>query len=673
MPVPRGVHILLAAAIIAGLAMLLTARSLQSGFATDDHFARATFNGFPGIPEYENDAFNAFLFSRGDPEQNRALMNRGVFPWWTVPAARLAFWRPMATWSHYFDYRVWGDNPWPMHLENMLLYGLVCLFAALLYWRLMEPPWVAFFAALLFTIDENNGHAVGWLANRNMLMAAACVILILLIHDGWRRSGMKSCAVLGPLVLAFGFLCAEAVIAVGGYLLAYALFLDKGKWPHRLITLLPYGVVVIIWNVFYRSSGFGSAGSGWYTDPASNPVGFLGALSQHLPILLADLFLMWPSPLLNQFNAAQFPYIVALLGLVVVGILLLLVPMLKRDPVSRFWLLGLVLALVPVCAVTPQPRVVLIAGIGCAPLIARFLTAWATPRQWLGFAGVLAVLGLIAVTVGIPTLSFYTQAALIATTLLVIAVLLRFATARAEWMPHSKAWRIPAAVLAFLWVIFHGIAAPIAMPGSSMLLGVSAKKMERAYAAIPSAPEVADRTVVLLRAPTDFMPWHFALIRASLNIPYPGRMRVLSSGNRSVRVERVDERTLRLSADPNLIGNASTSVFRAPTVPMHPGDIVELDGMTVTVLAVDGKGMPAAAEYRFDLPLDHTSVDVITVADVPYKLVNINRYIQTETYVPISLPAEGSSAQLEELVEQSAVYQELNTRDAADDTRASES
>jgi len=661
--VRRRIQVVVVGIAIAAIAIALTARSLGSGFATDDHFARAVFNGFSVIPEYAQEEFNAFLFSDGDPEMNRALMDRGVFPWWSVPNARLAFWRPLATWSHYLDYRLWGDNPWPMHLENVLLYALVCLLAAILYRRFVEPPWVAVFAALLFTIDENNGHAVGWLANRNMLMAAACVILILLAHDAWRRSGWNAGALLGPVLLVLGFFCAEAVVAVGAYLLAYALFLDKGSWPHRLLTLIPYGAVVVVWNLYYRLSGFGSAGSGWYTDPSTDPLGFLGALALHVPILVVDLLIMWPGPLVNRFDAAQFPYLVVLLGMLILGIFWILAPLLKRDPTARFWLMGMVLALVPVSAVTPQPRVVLIAGIGCAPLIARYLSGWATPKQWLGFAIGLTFVAAVAIFVGIPRLSFTAQATVIGLTLLALAVLFSFARAHGEWMPASWTWRIPAGVLAFVWVVFHIIAAPIAMPGSSILMGVAATKMERAYASIPSDPEVAERTVVVVRARTDFMPWHFALIRASLDIPYPGHMRVLSSGYRDVTVERTDPNTLVLRAVPNLIGNAATSVFRAPKVPMHVGDEVILSGMTATVLATDSKGMPSAAEFRFDVPLDDASFEWLSATRIPFKSRFSSRYFFTEYYVKVAPPGVGQSASLETLVEQSEQYQELSAVD----------
>ncbi len=652
-------HSVVVGCIVFALAVLLTARSLHSGFSTDDHFARAVFRGFTNIPEYARADRNAFLFSDGDPEKNLALMDRGVFPWWSVPTARLAFWRPLASWTHYLDYRLWGRNPFPMHLENVLLYALLCVLASILYRRFMEPPWVAGFAALLFTIDENNGHAVGWIANRNMLMAACCVVVILLVHDAWRRGGWKAGAILGPVVLAFGFLCAEAVIAAGAYLLAYALFLDKGRWLRRFLTLVPYGIVVVVWNLFYRMSGYGSAGSGWYTDPATDPFGFLKALVTHVPILVADLFVMWPAPLLNRFNAALFPYIVALLAVVVLGMLWVLKPLLKRDAVSRFWLFGMVLALAPVSAVTPQPRVVLLAGIGCAPLIARYLSGWATREQWTGFAVGLAILGTVAYVVGLPTLTFYSQAALILGTLIVLGFLLYRADKHGEWMPSRRSWRVAGAGLAYLWVIFHVVVAPIAMPGSSMLLGVTSKKMEQAYASIPSEPQVTNDTVVILQAKTDFMPWHFALIRGSLDIPYPGHVRVLSAGNRQVTVERPDDNTLILRAQPNLIGNPSTSVFRSGNDPMRPGDEIKLSGATVRVLEVDGFGLPSAARYRFDAPLDDTSFVWLTVASIPYELKNIGRYIHIEYYVTVDLPGVGESLPLDTLVERSEEYREL--------------
>lgn len=653
------------AVLVACVACALTMRSLNSGFVTDDHFMRAVFSGFEEIPEYARPTLATFVFSDGNEVANRALMDRGVFPWWSVPQARLAFWRPLASVSHYADFRIWGDNAKPMHAENMLLYALVCAIAVALYSRFLAPPWVAVFAALVFTVDENNGQAVGWLSNRNMLMAAACVMLVLIVHDAWRRQGWKPGAVLGPVLLAFGFLCAEAVVAVGGYLFAYTLFLDKGTWRQRGAALAPYAVVFVGWYAYYRYAGYGSSGSSWYTDPGGDPVGFARALATHIPILLTNLAFMWPAPLLNRFDAAQLPLIVLLFCVLLGAVGWVLRPMLKHDAASRFWLLGLVLALFPVAAVVPQPRVVLIAGIGFAPLVARYLSAWATPRQWLGFFACLAVCAGLAIFIGIPTLSFWMQAAVIGGALAALLIALLFSTKDAEWMPSARAWRASGGLLALLWVAFHLIGAPIAMPGSSMMLGIAARKMERAYASIPHDPDVRRRTVVVLQAPTDFMPWHFSLIRASLQIPYPGHLRVLSSGKRDVTVEVVDVRTLVLRAERNLIGSPGTSVFRGSANPMRAGEEVALDGMTARVLEVDNAGFPRAAEFRFDEPLDSPSMNILGAAQVPFKLENVGRYIKTEAYVPVSLPMPGAPMSLASLIEASPDYRSLVSQTGA--------
>ncbi|MCC6488714.1 MAG: hypothetical protein IT364_14545 [Candidatus Hydrogenedentes bacterium] len=647
------------AVLMASVACLLTMRSLNSGFATDDHFMRAVFSGFTEIPEYARPTLATFVFSDGSEEANRALMDRGVFPWWTVPHARLAFWRPLASLSHYADFRIWGDNAKPMHAENMLLYALICALAVALYSRFLEPPWVAVFAALVFTIDENSGQAVGWISNRNMLMAAGCVMLVLIAHDAWRRQGWKPGAVLGPMVLAFGFLCAEAVVAAGGYLFAYALFMDRSAYRRRAATLAPYAVVFVVWYAYYRHSGYGSSGSSWYTDPGGDPVGFARALATHIPILLTNLAFMWPAPLLNRFDSTQLPLIVALFCVLLGGVVWILRPMLKHDAASRFWLLGLVLALFPVAAVVPQPRVVLIAGIGFAPLVARYLSAWATPRQWIGFFACLTVCAILAISIGIPALSFWAQAAIIGGALVAIIAALLFSTKGAEWMPSSRAWRAIGGALALLWVAFHLIGAPVALPGSSMMLGIAAKKMERAYASIPQDPDVRERTVIVLQAPSDFMPWHFSLIRASLQIPYPGHLRVLSSGKRDVTVEVLDAHTLVLRAERSLIGNPGTSVFRGPANPMGPGEKVRLAGMTVQVLEVDNAGFPQAAEFRFDDPLDSPSMNILGAGQVPFKLEKVGRYIKTESYVTIPLPSPGTRVSLHSLVEASPEYRSL--------------
>ena len=48
-------------------------------------------------------------------------------------------------------------------------------------------------------------------------------------------------------------------------------------------------------------------------------------------------------------------------------------PLLRREPVARFWALGMVLSLIPICATFPMDRLLFFVGLGAAGLLAQFL------------------------------------------------------------------------------------------------------------------------------------------------------------------------------------------------------------------------------------------------------------------------------------------------------------
>ena len=50
-------------------------------------------------------------------------------------------------------------------------------------------------------------------------------------------------------------------MAILGYLVAHAVFLDSGGWRHRLLALLPHAGVVAAWQVLYTGQGYGVLGA----------------------------------------------------------------------------------------------------------------------------------------------------------------------------------------------------------------------------------------------------------------------------------------------------------------------------------------------------------------------------------------------------------------------------
>ena len=101
----------------------------------------------------------------------------------------------------------------------------------------MRPGWVAGIAAMAYAVNDTHAVPVGWLANRNAVLAGLFGVLTLLLHDRWRRMGLKFAAWLAPIAYLLALLSAEAGVAICAYLFSYCLFVDRGDWPKRLLTL----------------------------------------------------------------------------------------------------------------------------------------------------------------------------------------------------------------------------------------------------------------------------------------------------------------------------------------------------------------------------------------------------------------------------------------------------
>jgi hypothetical protein len=201
------------------------------------------------------------------------------------------FWRPVTVLTHWLDYQLWPTQTWIMHAHSLLWYGGLAFAVALLYRRTMGAAWIAGLAALLYAIDDAHGPPVGWIANRNTVIATFFGVCTLLAHDRWRRDKWGSGAVIGPLLLAVSLLSAEAGVATCAYLLAHVLFLDGGSWRRRCLVLLPYAVVVVA----CASAAFWVCGRVWRLHDRRWTVRFAAAAVQRVPILLLGQWALPPA------------------------------------------------------------------------------------------------------------------------------------------------------------------------------------------------------------------------------------------------------------------------------------------------------------------------------------------------------------------------------------------
>ena len=254
-------------------------------------------------------------------------------------------------------------------------------------------------------------------------------------------------------------------------------------------------------------------------------------------------------PLSNAFWWAA----VASLGILIFAV----APLLKRDRLARFWAAGMLFAAIPVCATLPMDRLLTFVGIGAFGLLAQF---WAFV----------------------------------------------FGTGRS---PRSNPWwRIPARALAWFFVAVHAVWAPLAFPfRSTSPIGLWWVE-HRLYVNAPLGPEIEEKTVVVVNAPSAAHAAYLPFRQLAVGKPVPRHTRVLAPAVPTVTIRRLDEHTLEITPGWGYLDLALDHVFRSERRPMSLGEEVRLTGMTARVTALTSDGRPATATFRFDLPLESPSL-----------------------------------------------------------------
>lgn len=538
-------------AAIVVVALLLTAPALGTGLVADDLFHELMLRTDPGVGENLSRPFDLFAFATGDISANHRLMDEGVFPWWTDPTVKLAFWRPLTCLTHLLDHQLGAHNAFLMHLQSMIWFAVLLLGVASLYRRLLVPAWVAGLALLLYAIDDARAPAVAWVANRNALVSMAFAVPALVFHVKWRRDGDRRARWLAPALLGMGLLGGETALAVVGYLVAYACCLDRGNARERVLSLLPYAFVLLLWQVGYTWTGHGVAGSGVYVDPARAPLAFLRVTTVRMPLLLSAALLgpwadLWEP--LALYGKSLTPWLFGWSTVVVGVFAVLILPLAKRDRVTRFFAIGCVLSTVPMCSTFVHDRLLMVPCLGSMALVARLIAAWIS-----------------------------------------------------EARQHRRARSVGVGVLA----LAHLMIAPLFLPVRSYAaVGESRRLLSRAYDSIASDATISNKTVVLVNPPFDPFASYFPLARQVERRPRPKHLRWLATGATALRIERTDDRTLLVEAESGWLSTTSERMLRNPeTASARAGDRVDLTDVSFEVVRVSDR-RPRQIRVRFDVPLE---------------------------------------------------------------------
>jgi hypothetical protein len=545
---------------VAGMSILLTLPSLGVGLILDDYYHRSVLLARTPLGRLLGPPSSMFRFFRGDGDRTRQLIDIGLFPWWTDRDIKAEFLQALTVLTHRLDYALWPNSPALMHAQNVFWLGAAAAVTAILYRRIMGATAVAGVAAVLFALDDARGATVGFIANRNVLIAATFGVSALIAHDRWRREGSRSSAFLAPVLLLAALFSKEEGIGTCAYFAAYGLFADRAGRLRGLLALAPSAATVVAWRALRTAWGYGVENAGIYMDPLSDPGRFTVAAIGRAPILLLG---QW-TPVQADLGIVLAPgnrfwlWLAALVFLMLLFVAL--APLLRRDRLARFWTAGMLFATVPVCATFPMDRLLTFVGIGASGLLAQFLAdALGSGSKPEADAG-------------------------------------QFVAGRFR--------RQLTVVLAWFLACTHLVIAPLLLPFRAANPIGPAWVEARLYVQTPLGRELADRTIVVVNAPSPAHAGYLILRREANGESIPKYTRVLAPAAPSVTITRRDDRTLAVRPRRGYQRWPLDQVFRSEQRPLRLGEQVRLSGMTATVAELTEDGRPAEVTFQFDAPLE---------------------------------------------------------------------
>ncbi|MCW5832048.1 MAG: hypothetical protein KIS78_06295 [Labilithrix sp.] len=576
------------------IACVLSLPTLRTRLVADDLWHRAMIQKDVRWLPVAGSPTTLFTFASGSAEEGARVLESGFAPWWMTPGLRIALFRPLASLTHALDYTLWPTSPWLMHAQSIVWYAIVVWLAARLYRRWLGPisPLAAGIATLFYAIDHTHGLPVGWIANRNALIAAAFSLAALSLHDtGARRARPGALPFAAAASLGLALASGESASATIAYLAAHALFLDGRPAGARLRSLVPAAAIVVVWIVVYRAGDFGARGSGVYTDPTQAPLAFLAGLGAHVPLLLgAEL----GAPIPDGYPFAPPAGKAVFLGLalaVLVWAVVVVARMLRAGDArvrrtSRFFACASVLAVVPSTATFPSSRLLFLAGFGLVALLAMTSAGAIERAPWAAAAD------------GRPARVVRAYAAW-------------------SWLGHLVLAPVLFLLGAHSIVILDGIVRDLA-------------------AGIPADGSARDKRVVLVNAPDTAFAYYLVITHLEDGATPPERMLLMTGNLRDVRLSRTGEKSFVVHEDGGFYRTGTELLFRDLSPSLPAGRSVALSDVTVTVTHTTDDGIPDEASFVFtnDLETSYLFRQWKGKALVPFELPAVGETVRFPGRVP---------------------------------------
>lgn len=532
-----------------GLAFLLALPFCFTGLFMDDYLHQLLLAGHVGAA---GDRWHLFTFVSGVPAETQPFIENGPYPWWTLPTLHFSFARPLTGLLANVEHVVVGSFAPALHLHS-IVWGLALVWVVTtLYRRLALPTAVVGLATVLFAIDDAHAIPVGWVANRNALVATTFGLAAVVAHLRWRVDGWRPGVPVSVGCAALGLAAGEPALGALAYLGAWELTLGPGGLRGRARALVPMALVGLVYVALYRWSGSGAYGSEIYSDPVREPLAFLARAPAKALALTGAQFLGATADLwLLKTSVRPALVLAGVVALLLVGWMLRRVWLTLTDEARgslRWMLLGSALSVVPVLATFPLNRLLLMPSVGASVVVS-----------------VLLVHG---------------------------------------WRAASRRLRLGARLL-FVPAVVQCV---VAWPANAVAYRLGADFLERASLDTPLTDAQLAGDVVVLLAPDPATALYPPLVRLHHGRPRARSWVSLSMAGFPHRVTRRSARELELEVvGGRMLESVFEQLMRSSAHPVPLGHRVRLARLEVEVIGLD-EGLPNRLRVTFDEPPEASDV-----------------------------------------------------------------
>ena len=349
--------------ILVLVVLVFYAHTFDAGFVFDDYAQQEMLK----LIKNDQREMNMFYFT-STPEEVDSYIQMTAIPWWTSPKWRLKYLRPVATLSHLIDYSLWGSNPLPYHINNVIWYALLVILLYLLYRSFANNSAMAFCGAMIFALEPCHYFTVRWPASRNDIICATFLVASFIFYLKFCKKRKPLYSMLFIVSYLLALLSKELAFLFPVLIFAYDWIRYKGfkeTIVHQWKVYLSLIIINSLHFVFYKSYDYGSY---WYGETSLKDylIEFVKATS----LYLNSLFYGGTIAGLGPDVLYKYWLIIVIFLLILFYMLYLIWKERRRYPEINLFMLWIFL-LMPFIVVPPiNERLLLIPSIGYAYLAA---------------------------------------------------------------------------------------------------------------------------------------------------------------------------------------------------------------------------------------------------------------------------------------------------------------